>query len=150
ADLAAEVTNEVDAVRAVEIADGLGRHRSLGLIAARGVEVTARAAEVVRAALRDHVQLHARGHDARIRTARRHLHLFERVEVEVQRRAPDRAHVGDVDAVHVPGVLVRGRARADIDGLLTRLVAADVDTVDLNSGGLLENRPGVTRGRDLL
>ena len=45
--------------------------------------------------------------DARIRAARGDLHLFERVEVEVQRRRACGAHVGDVHTVDVPGVVGR-------------------------------------------
>src|SRR5947209_4766794 len=150
ADLRAVVAHELDRVRRGQVPGRFARDGAVSLIAARGVEVTARAAEVVRAALRDHVQLHARGHDARVGPARRDLHLFERVEVEVQGRAAGGAHVGDVHAVDVPRVVRGSGAFGDVHRLLARLAAADVDAVDLHGRGGLHDRPWVAGARNLL
>ena len=77
------VANEIDLVGRVQVVRGLARNGGRGLQAVRRVHVPAGPADFVRAALGDHVQLHARRFDTRVGTAGGGLHLFERVEIEV-------------------------------------------------------------------
>ena len=139
----AHVIDVVDLVDDGEIARRLARDRRIRLPGVLGREVAGRPGEVVRAALGDHVHLHARGLDARVGATRRDLHLLERVEVVVGRRGAERADVGDVDAVDVPRRLVgRGTLAGEVR-LLAGLVATDVDAVDEHAGRLLEDDPRV-------
>src|SRR6185369_17248959 len=108
------------------------------------------AAPLVRAALGHHVEDDAAGGDRRVAAARRHLHLFERVEVVVGGRRAQGRHVGDDHAVDRPDGLVAAGAGADIPGLLAALVTTDVDAVGENARSRLQDGPGVASGRDLL
>ena len=96
------------------------------------------------------VQLHARRGVRGIGAAGRDLHLLEHVEVVVGRRRAERAHVGDRDAVHVPGVLVGVRALGLVVRLLTRFGAADVHAIDDDAGNGLEHDPRIARARNVL
>ena len=101
-------------------------------------------------ALGHEVQLHAGRRGADVAAAGRRMHLLERVEVVVHRRAAERAHVRDRDAVDVPRVLVGLRAARGVVALLAALVAADVDAVHLDARDGLQDDPRVARGRDRL
>ena len=144
------VANEIDLVGRVQVVRGLARNGGRGLQAVRRVHVPAGPADFVRAALGDHVQLHARRFDTRVGTAGGGLHLFERVEIEVQRRRAGGAHVGDVHTIDVPGVVASERAFGVVVRLLTAQASADVDAVDLHAGNGLHDRPQVTRLRDFV
>ncbi len=113
-------------------------------------------ARPVAAAPGDHVQ----GDAARLngdvgRAARRHVQLFEHVEVVVEGRAAEGRRVGDVDAVDRPdvvGALVAAHAAGRVAlgheaRLLAGLVAADVLAVDHDRGSQLQDDPRVAGRR---
>ena len=104
----------------------------------------------VGARLQHEVHLHARRGLPRVDAASRHLHLLEHVEVVVARRRSERAHVGDRDAVHVPGVVGGRRPLGDVVRLLPRLGAADVDAIDDDAGHGLQHDPRITRAGNVL
>jgi len=54
-------------------------------------------------------------------------------------------HVGDDQAVHVPDLVVAGRALASHGGLLAVLAARDIDAVDDHAGHRRHHAPGVAR-----
>ncbi len=115
-----------------------------------GQVVPGGAVDVVGAALGDEIQLYARRSGGDVAAPGRGLDLLERLEVVVGRGGPECAHVGDRDAVEVPGVLARVRALADVGRLLAALVAADVDPVELHARHRRENDPRIARRRDRL
>ncbi len=124
--------------------------RVVGLQLSRRVEVARGAVRLVGAALRDHVQRHARHGDRGIGASRGHLDFLELVEVVIRRGRAERGHVGDRDAVHVEGVLARVGSHPDVGGLLSALAAGDVQAVHLHSRHLLDDDPRVAPGRNAL
>ena len=109
-----------------------------------------RAVRRVGARLQHEVHLHAGRRLPRVGAAGRDLHFLEHVEVVVARRRAERAHVGDRDAVHVPGVVAGRRPFRDVVGLLPGLRSADVDAIDDDAGDRLQDDPGIARARNVL
>jgi hypothetical protein len=115
-----------------------------------GEEALRLAAELVGAALHDEVEADAAGALLDVVAAGGDLDFLERVVVEVARRGADRRHVGDLDAIEIPGAVRGPRALADERGLLTRLVPRDVHAIHDDAGDGAQQRPRVAGVRDPL
>ena len=105
---------------------------------------------LITAALGDLIDGHARRGDGDVGATDGELDFFEGAEVIVRQGGAGGRHVGEDDAVDGEGVLRACRTGAQEVGLLAGLVTADVDAVHHHAGGLVEQRPRVAGGGNLV